>query len=283
MVPSVPIRLFFMSKSDIVMLAHNFEAWSAEGESFRLYQCGRLNDMRNWQHNGLGGPFWRFYHHSRSGSAIRLSRRLIPLHAEEIVLIPENVRFDGRGAAGVSHFWIHFSPPLRITFAPRVLRLPIHQAQAGLLKEWRELMPASSDARPHRRLVHTCLAVLHACFAQAPLPAPPTLSLALQRVLEEIERSLATPPDNRTLARWAGRSVEGFIRWFHMETGMTPSRYVTGRRIRQACRLLSLTDYSIEEIAEAVGFANRHHFTRVFTRYASLSPAKFRREQRKVS
>ncbi len=86
--------------------------------------------------------------------------------------------------------------------------------------------------------------------------------------------------DNQILARRVGRSVEGFIRWFHAEVGVSPQRYVLERRIHQACRQLSLTDLSIEEIAEAVGFSNRHHFTRVFTRVVGQPPARFRAQQR---
>jgi AraC-like DNA-binding protein len=281
MMASVSDRWFFMSKNDIILTEHNFGHRNMEGESFRLHQTGRLNDMRNWQHDGLQGPFWRCYHHVRSGSAVRLRRRLIPLRTDEVVLIPENTSFDALGAARVDHFWIHFSPPIQVIFAPRLLRVSINPTLAGQLKEWRGLVSPSSSSRTNWRLFHTCLAVLHACFARVSLPTSPATSPALQRVLEEIENSLATPPGNCALARSAGRSVEGFNRWFRAETGTTPGRYVTGRRIREASRLLTLTDRSIEEVAESVGYTNRHHFTRVFTQHIGRPPAQFRGEQRK--
>jgi len=271
-----------MSKTDIVQTEYSFDLGGPKDESFHLYQSGDLNDMREWQFRGLEGPFWRLYHHNRSGSAIRVNRRLIPLRAQEIVLIPDHVRFDCRGAAGVAHYWIHFSPSLRVAFAPRVRRIPIGPSTAGLIREWRALVTSHPDAPMRRRLFHVCMAVLHACFAQVPISSPAIQSPALQRVLEEIEQSLSHPLDNGTLARRTGRSVEGFIRWFRAETGTTPARYVNGRRIRQAGRLLCLTDRSIEEVAESLGFSNRHHFTRVFTRHFGQPPAQFRGEQRQV-
>jgi AraC family transcriptional regulator, arabinose operon regulatory protein len=267
-----------MSKNDIILKECNFDSRRTEIENFRLHQTGSLNDMRNWQHKGLGGAYWRCYHHTRSGSSIRVDRRQIPLLSEELIFIPENNPFDALGAANVTQYWIHFSPPLQFNHASQITRLPITPPITDLLKEWRRLVTAATES--YQPLSHICKAILHACFARLVFPTAPTASLKLQMVLEEIERLLATPPDNKALATMAGRSVEGFIRWFRMETGMTPARYVVERRIRQASRLLSLYAMSIEEIAEEVGFLNRHHFTRVFTRYTGQPPARFRAQQR---
>jgi AraC-like DNA-binding protein len=33
----------------------------------------------------------------------------------------------------------------------------------------------------------------------------------------------------------------------------------------------------LEQVADGVGFANRHHFSRVFKQYAGCGPAQFRR------
>jgi AraC-like DNA-binding protein len=271
-----------MSKNDVIQTEHNFGKRSEQMEGFRIYQTGCLSNMRQWQYKGLSGSFWRFYHHIRSGSAIRLNQRLIPLKPGEILLIPENTRFDGRGVANTAQFWIHFLPPLQVISAPRVLRISIGASLSSLLREWRTLIPRARTESSNRRLFHICQAILHASFAHTPLPDPPATSPDLQKLLEEIERSLAEPPDNRTMARQMGRNVEGFIRWFRAETGTTPARYVTGRRIREASRLLTLTDRSIEEIAESVGFANRHHFTRVFKNHVGQPPVHFRGEQREI-
>jgi AraC-like DNA-binding protein len=45
-----------------------------------------------------------------------------------------------------------------------------------------------------------------------------------------------------------------------------------------ACHRLIHTHDSIEQIAEAHGFANRFHFTRVFRAVRGTSPAAWRRE-----
>ena len=49
------------------------------------------------------------------------------------------------------------------------------------------------------------------------------------------------------------------------------------QRVERACVLLHATGNSIEQIAEATGFCDRYHFTRVFTRLRGVSPAAFRK------
>ena len=273
-----------MSKNDIVTVETDFS--EEAGGGFRLHQCGFLSDMRRWQFPGLRGPFWRCYHHVGAGSFLREGGRRVPLLPGEVVLIPEDVVFDARGAAGVAHHWLHFSPPVGVRTRPdtRVVRLPVDPPLAGLLREWRPLLRGGAAApEARRRLLHASLAVLHACLARARLPETAAEAGGeLRAVLEEIERSLAAPAGNAALARRAGRSVEGFIRWFKEETGTTPARYGTRRRVQEAGRLLTLTGRSIDEVAAAVGFANRHHFSRVFARHTGHSPARFRAAQRQV-
>ncbi len=58
---------------------------------------------------------------------------------------------------------------------------------------------------------------------------------------------------------------------------LAQAAFVAERRIREACRRLALSADSIEQVAEAAGFANRHHFSRVFKRFAGCGPAEFRR------
>ena len=96
--------------------------------------------------------------------------------------------------------------------------------------------------------------------------------------MQRIHRDFARPCPNPELARLAGRSTAGFIRWFKERTGQTPHEYLARRRIREASRRLRFTGESIEAIAEASGFPNRHYFTRVFKAVAGIGPAAFRRQ-----
>lgn len=67
-----------------------------------------------------------------------------------------------------------------------------------------------------------------------------------------------------------------FRKLFRRVTGMSPVRYIQSRRIDRACRLLRESDMSIEQIAEAVGFADSPFFCRVFKGWTQATPAQYR-------
>lgn len=53
--------------------------------------------------------------------------------------------------------------------------------------------------------------------------------------------------------------------------------YVTNLRLAEAKRLLLTTDACVQEVAYTVGYTNLNQFYKVFQRYASMSPADYRR------
>jgi len=184
------------------------------------------------------------------------------------------VVFNGGSRPEAEHLWVHFSLYPSLTEAPRdVLEVPLSLAGRAVVRELhrrierREAVPA---ARAAAGLLHLVFAGLGS-ERTAPVP------LRLRKVLGWIQHSLGGRISNGLLAAQAGLSVEAFIRWFKAATGRTPAAFVAERRIREACRRLAFSDDSIEQVAEAVGFANRHHFSRVFKQHAGCGPAQFRR------
>jgi AraC-like DNA-binding protein len=257
---------------------HDFDGWARRLE---IHECGYLPRGCSWNFDAVCSPFWRLYCNGRAGSYVEIDGRRIALAPRRVMLIPANTTFHCRGIAGVPHLWIHFSLPATFRFVSPRACLPSHPALNANLNQVRRWF---HEAKRHptdvekRKLFHACSALLHSCLARASLQeqrVPPRL----RAMLEWIESSLAAPLSNSILSRQAHMSVEGFLRWFRSHQGITPARYVARRRIEKACRLLTLTSQSIEEISEGVGFANRHHFTRVFRLYTGEGPARFRRAQ----
>lgn len=285
----MPKAEYLVSKSDLIrwrnpltargVVLHEFDRWA---RGLEIHECGYLPKGCRWHFDAVCSPFWRLYYNSRAGSHVEMGKRRIALLPGRVLLIPENTTFHCRGGIGVPHLWIHFSFPAPLRFDSTQVSLPIHPAMRGnlgVVRNWFQEAGRHADETKKRKLFHACSALLHSCLARAPLHLQESLPHVLSDVLEHIESSLAAPLTNPILARQARMSVEGFLRRFRTHQGMTPARYVARRRIQEACRLLTLTDRSIEEIAEAVGFANRHHFTRVFRQYTGEGPAQFRRGQ----
>lgn len=77
------------------------------------------------------------------------------------------------------------------------------------------------------------------------------------------------------LARTLHVSVPHFERTFRATLHRPPYRYVLERRIERAKELLGEGKHSLHEVARLCGFANQSHFTRHFTRFVGVSPARF--------
>lgn len=71
-------------------------------------------------------------------------------------------------------------------------------------------------------------------------------------------------------------------RMFHAYLDTTPTRYRRECRHRAACELLAMTDLSIKEIADRLGYSSQFHFSREFRRQTGLPPRNWRLERRRT-
>ena len=64
----------------------------------------------------------------------------------------------------------------------------------------------------------------------------------------------------------------------HFGTGIT--LYIRGRRMEKAMQLLEQEAMPISDVAQAVGYMDASHFTRVFKQHTGLTPTKWRKRGR---
>jgi AraC family transcriptional regulator len=102
----------------------------------------------------------------------------------------------------------------------------------------------------------------------------------LQRVLRHIDGHLAESLPSHSLAALAGVGESHFRRIFADATGVPPHRYVLGRRLAQARRLLASSDLPIAVIADQCGFFSQSHLTKCFRASHATTPAAYRRHTR---
>jgi transcriptional regulator GlxA family with amidase domain len=67
---------------------------------------------------------------------------------------------------------------------------------------------------------------------------------------------------------------------FRQELAVSPMTYLMRYRVQQAQALLEAGRMNVTEVAQAVGFADGAHFSRVFQRQVGVTPAAFRRGKR---
>jgi AraC family transcriptional regulator len=104
----------------------------------------------------------------------------------------------------------------------------------------------------------------------------PQTSAPIERGRALIEASVGRGLTINELAEEAGISRSHFIRRFRAETGVSPHRYLSQRRIDKAKTMLLETDMELVDIALDLGFCSQSHFTQVFHALAGITPRKFR-------
>lgn len=78
------------------------------------------------------------------------------------------------------------------------------------------------------------------------------------------------------LAARASMSPRNFARRFQESLGMSPAKWVLGRRLDEARRLLESTRWSIDRVARECGFASTVTFRQNFVRRYSTTPSSYR-------
>lgn len=69
---------------------------------------------------------------------------------------------------------------------------------------------------------------------------------------------------------------------FHKKYGISPGKYLREIRISNACRLLTTNDnYTLQKIAQSVGYSNDNYFGKVFKAEKGISPAKYKKQSTK--
>ena len=115
-----------------------------------------------------------------------------------------------------------------------------------------------------------------AAAPQSIFPSDPQLS----EVFHFIEANYHQPITLCDVAQAVGYSPAYLTDLVRRQTGQTVNRWIVKRRMAQTCSLLLLTDQSVAQIAEAVGYQNAGHFFRQFRQYHGTTPQAWRNAQR---
>lgn len=99
----------------------------------------------------------------------------------------------------------------------------------------------------------------------------------LRRAVEYVHDNLAGDPTLSEIAAAVGLSPYHFSRRFKESTGLSPHRYVIGRRVERAREMLLRSETPIPEVARRMGFADQAHLTRQMRAFLGLTPGQIRK------
>lgn len=111
----------------------------------------------------------------------------------------------------------------------------------------------------------------------APLSEP---QIRFQTLMRKVNKQLQVPWTVSAMAAQMHMSEPQFYRLCKKETGKTPMKLLTHSRLEYACYLLRYTHYTLEQIADTVGYSDSAGFAHRFKKQYQLSPGRWRLEQR---
>ncbi|MCU0796139.1 MAG: AraC family transcriptional regulator [Akkermansiaceae bacterium] len=236
--------------------------------------------LTGWTMNSLHSPFWRLYFNLDAGAWVQQEAGdPIRIEAGAAYLVPSGTHLSSGLERPVRHLFCHFLIDGDAPLLQRTLhRMEMDEATIRRLKNLAvDLLTQPMNDGENCPEIH---AIVGAILADHGLlrRGRRLLHPGVGKVMAVLEARNYPAMDNQKMAELAGMSTNALIRAFAAETGSTPQHWLREKRIVMACHRLIHTADTIDQIAEAHGFANRYHFTRVFRAVRGVSPAAWRRE-----
>ncbi len=79
------------------------------------------------------------------------------------------------------------------------------------------------------------------------------------------------------LAKLAGLSEKYFINYFKEALGITPGQYIYQLKMNRARELLYSNQFSIQQIADMLGYADPYSFSKAFKKHYNILPSQLRK------
>ena len=104
----------------------------------------------------------------------------------------------------------------------------------------------------------------------------------IKEAIAFIEQNFQNDISVEDIAAACGLNRSYFGKIFHESMGKSPQEFLISYRMTKATELLKLTDFSIADIGNVIGYPNQLHFSRAFKNVYQMSPRHWRNEHGKV-
>ncbi len=99
----------------------------------------------------------------------------------------------------------------------------------------------------------------------------------LKRLRQYVEEIYSEPIPLEKAAGIAALESSYFSSYFRAKVGITFTDWLRHVRVEKAMELLKANDFSISEVAEAVGFRDLRTFERAFKQHTRMTPMQFKK------
>lgn len=213
------------------------------------------------------------------------------LGPRQFLIIPRHLKhhYWAEDDAPWSIYWMHFRGNESINYVERSpgpgVTGPVDSAtQTEAVRLFRDCLDTIKTGYALPNLIYASQSARHILslllFRNEAFPyEQPTEAIQqrLSKTMEFMLASISEPLKLEDFAQHAGLSVSHFSERFREQVGQSPMSHFTQLRIRQASRLLDLTDKPVKAIAVETGYRDPYYFSRVFKKTMGKSPEQYRK------
>lgn len=270
----------------IMMIKKNLPNYTEKQDVFsnlptaqiNILEVGFLRDYTKWNFRPICEYFWHLYCNPFSENCgVRFDGQDFPLTENRILLIPPYTIYSVYSSSPIQHFYIHFLPEGNVF---SICRRPWYvPSDLPMIRQIGETLANKQDNGQMTCLVTGTvqralgLLPIEAFQNSASDAADQQIGSAIKFYLNNTEKKVK----NEEVAQKLGMSLQNFELQFKRQTGMAPREFHRHRQMQIAADMLTLTSYSIEYIAQKIGYADRFIFSRIFKKYYGISPASYRK------
>lgn len=102
----------------------------------------------------------------------------------------------------------------------------------------------------------------------------------LDDIRTKLRERAALPYERGWIAEWSGYNADYIARHYRERFGTSPHEDHLNMKLERAKGLLSRSDMSVKDVAEALAFSSVHYFCRLFKSHTGHTPAGYRRSRR---
>ena len=264
--------------------------------TLRIWWATRWRVAPGWRHSRpFRKPFTNVWYVLQGSMGVRIDDEEIRAGAGTLMVVPPGVRLDNWNAGperldylslgfecilgGVDIFHGRDPEIRQVRLSRRALAL-----WRALERETEAILENDNALEPNLRLAgyarlwwsETVKHVGAGALARAAAMDP-----RVGQALDWVRANLHAHVRASDVARMLHVSESYLRQLFVSSLGISFRSAITDLRLQRAKLLLMTTTMTVGEIARAVGFADPHYFTRVFTRFEGASPRAFRRAARR--
>ena len=244
-----------------------------------LDNCGKVV-LKEWLVPMRSLPLWHIYWNPAPGGILILPGKTIRMRPDTVYLLPSDLMFATASEGIFEHvhldFYLRNGSEAFARLRKEVIPFPVEGCRILLERCFREHFSVLAGGA----LILFLLSGIGGEYftEEGTFPIDPRIQQALDLISAAFRSGRISGLNNRTISRKIGMSQVNFQHLFKRELKISPHRYILNRRLELAHDLLRNSGRSIEDIAEAAGFANRYQFTKSFSGVYKIPPGRFRRK-----